>query len=71
MQRKIHSQMVPKRKQHILCVQDMSVFSFSGFLYLTYYREEKKREGERKKRCHKRNLTTFRCYSPRNALQPL
>lgn len=30
----IHSQMVPKHKQHTMCIQEKSLFSFSGFSYL-------------------------------------
>lgn len=40
----IHSQMVPKHKQHTICIQDKSLFSFSGFSYLTGGEEYARKE---------------------------
>lgn len=55
----IHSQMVPKHKQHTMCIQEKSLFSFSGFSYLG---------GRGGGRRQKKKFTTFRCYSPSDPL---
>lgn len=49
--------MVPKHKQHILCIQVMSLFSFSWFSYLTYQREEKKRDGGKKNKGARKGIS--------------